>query len=243
MQFSQLHYLPLSPLFFAVLAGILVVVLVLIQIRILRYAYMQLGVSSRTALLLLAGSLLGSYFNIPISHLPAETVLSSREIDYFGVRYVVPAVVQWPGTIIAINIGGAIIPILTSLYLLSRHRLWVEGGVATALVAAICHWLAHPVPGIGIALPVFVPAAITAVVALLISYRHAAPLAYICGSLGTLTGADLLNLDKINGLGAPVASIGGAGTFDGIFVIGILAVLLASLTGLRRRTVADAATP
>jgi uncharacterized membrane protein len=32
----------------------------------------------------------------------------------------------------------------------------------------------------------------------------------------------------VHGLGAPVASIGGAGTFDGIFLTGILAVLLAS---------------
>jgi hypothetical protein len=30
-------------------------------------------------------------------------------------------------------------------------------------------------------------------------------------------------------LGAPVAPIGGAGTFDGIFVTGILAVIIASL--------------
>jgi uncharacterized membrane protein len=65
----------------------------------------------------------------------------------------------------------------------------------------------------------------------LLSRAHAAPLAYIGGSLGTLIGADLLNLDKVQGLGAPVASIGGAGTFDGIFLIGILAVLIASLTG------------
>jgi uncharacterized membrane protein len=46
-----------------------------------------------------------------------------------------------------------------------------------------------------------------------------------------LIGADLLNLGKVQGLGAPVASIGGAGTFDGIFLIGILAVLIASLSG------------
>ena len=51
------------------------------------------------------------------------------------------------------------------------------------------------------------------------------------GSLGTLIGADLLNLGKIQGLAAPVASIGGAGTFDGIFVTGILAVLLAAALG------------
>jgi len=52
-------------------------------------------------------------------------------------------------------------------------------------------------------------------------------MAYISGTLGTLIGADLINLGKIEGLQAPVASIGGAGTFDGIFFTGILAVLLA----------------
>jgi uncharacterized membrane protein len=72
---------------------------------------------------------------------------------------------------------------------------------------------------------------VTGVVALLLSRRYAAPLAYIGGSLGTLIGADLLNLGNLQGLGAPVASIGGAGTFDGIFVTGILAVLIASIPG------------
>jgi len=72
---------------------------------------------------------------------------------------------------------------------------------------------------------------------LLLSRRYAAPLAYIGGSMGTLIGADLLNLDKVQGLGAPVVSIGGAGTFDGIFLTGILAVLLASMFSqpVRRR--------
>jgi len=72
---------------------------------------------------------------------------------------------------------------------------------------------------------------ITAIVAVILSRRErqeAAPLAYIAGGLGTLIGADITNLDKVRGLGAPVASIGGAGTFDGIFLTGILAVLLAS---------------
>jgi len=86
------------------------------------------------------------------------------------------------------------------------------------------------VPGVGIAIPIFTPPIAAAVTAMFISRRNAAPLAYIGGSLGTLIGADLLNLSKIQGLGAPVASIGGAGTFDGIFVAGIVAVLIASLT-------------
>lgn len=235
MQLSQLHYLPLSPLFFAILVGLFFVVLALIQLGILRYAYMRLGINSKTAFLLLFGSLVGSYFNIPISHLPAETVLSGREVDFFGMSYIVPVVVQWPGTIIAVNIGGAVIPSLMSVYLLAKYQLWIQGALAIAAVAAVCHWLATPVPGVGIALPIFVPAAVTALVALLLSNGDAARLAYISGGVGTLIGADLLNLDKITGLGAPVASIGGAGTFDGIFVTGILAVLLASLSGALRR--------
>jgi len=142
---------------------------------------------------------------------------------------VIPVVVEWPGTIIAVNVGGAVIPGLLSLYLLARNRLWGLGLIAIAGVTVVCHILAEPVPGLGIALPVFVPPASAAIVALLLSRRYAAPLAYIGGSLGTLIGADLLNLGKVQGLGAPVASIGGAGTFDGIFLTGILAVLLASI--------------
>jgi len=122
-----------------------------------------------------------------------------------------------------------VIPGLLSLYLLARNRLWGLGLIAIAGVTVVCHILAEPVPGLGIALPVFVPPASAAIVALLLSRRYAAPLAYIGGSLGTLIGADLLNLGKVQGLGAPVASIGGAGTFDGIFLTGILAVLLASI--------------
>jgi uncharacterized membrane protein len=230
MSLDQMHYLPLPPAFFSILVGLFVILLVLIQLGALRYAYMRLGVSSGTALLLLCGSLFGSYFNIPVAELPDQRVLSGQEIDFFGMRYVVPVVVHWPGTLIAVNVGGAVIPTLMSIYLLIKNQLWIQGAIAVAGVAAVCHWLAYPVPGIGIAVPVFVPAVATAIIALLLSRQYAAPLAYISGSLGTLIGADLLNFDHIRGLGAPVASIGGAGTFDGIFITGILAVLLASIS-------------
>ena len=230
MRVSHLHYLPLTPLFFSILVGIFVVLIVLVQVGALHYAYTRLGVSSGAALLLLSGSLLGSYFNIPIAELPEQRVLSGQEIDFFGMRYIVPVVANWPGTVIAVNIGGAVIPSLMSMYLLLKNQLWTQGLVATAGVAIVCNLLASPVPGLGIALPMFVPAVATAVVALLLSRQYAAPLAYISGSFGTLIGADLLNLGKIQGLGAPVASIGGAGTFDGIFLTGIVAVLLASFS-------------
>ena len=231
---SQYHYLPLTPGFFAILVGLFLILLVLIQIGALRYAYMRLGMSSGAALLLLAASLVGSYFNIPVAQLPGQRVMSGEVIDFFGMRYVVPVVENWPGTLVAVNVGGAVIPVVVSLYLLVRHSLWMRALVATAVVALVIHWSANPVRGVGIAVPVFVPALITAVLALVLARERAAPLAYVAGSLGTLIGADLTNLDKISGLGAPVASIGGAGTFDGIFVTAIVAVLLASIWPWRR---------
>ncbi len=229
MEQSELQYLPLTPAYFSLLVGIFLILLLLIQFRILRYAYMQLGVSSGAAVALLFGSLAGSYFNIPIAQLPQEHVESAREVYFFGMRYVVPVVVQWPGTIIAVNIGGAVIPIAVSIYLLARYQLWARALIGVAVVAAACNWMAQPIPGVGIALPVFFPALVTSVTALALTRRYAAQVAYIAGSLGTLIGADLLNLWNLRGLGAPVASIGGAGTFDGIFLVGIVAVLLASL--------------
>src|SRR5437016_638976 len=42
-----------------------------------------------------------------------------------------------------------------------------------------------------------------------------------------VVGADVLNLGRIAELGAPMISIGGAGTFDGVFLTGIIAGLLA----------------
>ena len=225
MQMSQMHYLPLAPGFFIILVGFFFLVLIL---RSIRYAYESVGVSSRTALFLLFASLLGSFFNIPIAELPPEQVASDQIVDFFGMRYQVPVVSHWAGTIIAVNVGGAVIPILMSIYLLATHKLWAKGLPATAIVALVIHWMAYPVPGLGIAVPVFMPVLVTAIVAVLLSRQEAAPLAYIAGGLGTLIGADLTNLDKVRGLGAPVASIGGAGTFDGIFLTGILAVLLAS---------------
>jgi uncharacterized membrane protein len=234
MHLHQFQYMPLNAPSFMVLVVAFAIVVVLIQLGVLRYAYLQLGVSPGMAMLLLLGSLVGSYFNIPVAQFAGQRVVSGQQFDYFGMVYVVPAVAEWPGTVIAVNVGGAVIPVLMSLYLLAKHELWGRGIVATALVAAVCYALARPVSGVGIAEPVFVPAVTTAVVALRLAPPHAAALAYIGGSLGTLIGADLLNLSKVPQLGAPIASIGGAGTFDGIFLIAIFAVLIASLAGSDR---------
>ena len=231
---AQAQYLPITPGLFSILVLLLAGLIILIQLRILRYAYMKLGVGPGAALLLLFGSLVGSYFNIPITVLPAKVVRSGEIVDFFGMRYVVPLVTQWPGTVLAVNVGGAVIPTLMSTYLVLRYQLWLKAAIAVIAIAFIIHQMATPVQGVGIAVPVFGPVVATAILAFLLSREYAEPLAYIGGSMGTLIGADLLNLDKIGGLGAPVASIGGAGTFDGIFLTGILAVLLAGIASPSR---------
>jgi len=231
---SQVQYLPLTPGLFSILVVLFAGLIILIQLRILSYAYMRLGVGPGVALVLLFGSLIGSYFNIPITVLHASPVRSGQIVEFFGMRYIVPVVMSWPGTVLAVNVGGAIIPTLMSTYLIIRYQFWLKATLVTAAIAFVIHSMATPVPGIGIAVPVFAPVMTTAILAFILSREYAAPLAYIGGSMGTLIGADLLNLDKIGSLGAPVASIGGAGTFDGIFLTGILAVVLAGLASPSR---------
>ncbi|HLK23969.1 MAG TPA: DUF1614 domain-containing protein [Caulobacteraceae bacterium] len=229
MPLGHVHYLPVGLPLFALLAGLVALLILLVQLRVLHSVYTSLGVSSGAALLLLVASLAGSYFNIPVAQLPDQHVAAAREIQVFGEVYVVPLVANWPGTVVAVNVGGAVIPVAMSLYLLLRHGFWLQAIVAVGLLAGLCHALARPVAGLGIALPGIVPGVAAALVAVVIAPRRPGPVAYVGGSLGVLIGADLTNLDKLEGMDAPVASIGGAGTFDGIFLAGVVAVVLASL--------------
>ncbi|PYN77561.1 MAG: hypothetical protein DMD96_23450 [Candidatus Rokuibacteriota bacterium] len=182
-----------------VLLGLLIF---LVEVRILTYAYRKVGVHPRYAFAVMLLSLFGSYVNIPLYQVSTRTV-------------------------VALNVGGALIPILVSLYLLVHTRMFGRMLIGTAVVAAVVHSLAYVVPGVGIAVPMLVPPLVAAGVALLLAFRRAPPVAYVSGSMGTLIGADLLNLGLVARLGAPVVSIGGAGTFDGVFLTGILAGLLA----------------
>jgi len=234
-----IHYYPLTLPFLLVLLGGLVALASLALLRVLQFAYSQLGIAPRYFFTWLFISLAGSYVNLPIMRFAPEQMTRLEEIPFYGVPYVIPTVETWPGTILAVNVGGAIIPVLLSLVLIVKNNLYRNAAWGVAVVSLACYLLAEPVPGLGIAIPVFYPPVFAAVVALLLSRRFAAPLAYACGSLGTLIGADLMHLADIRGLGAPVASIGGAGTFDAIFVSALLGVLIAGI--LSRRKIAQSA--
>ncbi|MCE8425881.1 MAG: DUF1614 domain-containing protein, partial [Candidatus Methanoperedens sp.] len=124
------------------------------------------------------------------------------------------------------NLRGDLIPMTISLLLVTKvNHFNVILGIT--IMTIFIHLMARPVQGLGIAVPALMPPLMAAMVALIISPGEAALLAYISGTIGSLIGADLLNLNKIPYLGAPMASIGGAGTFDGIFLTGIISVLIA----------------
>jgi len=205
-------------------AGVLVAV---VQLGALTIAFDKLGLSAHSAFLLLISSLLGSMLNLPLFSVPGEAPPD-------GIPPALRHVLDRGGfgrngrTLIAVNVGGCVIPAAFSLYLLTRYPLPL-GTVALAvcLVSLICYGFSRPIQGLGIGMPMLVAPVSAALLALLLDPAHSAPLAYISGTLGVLIGADLLRLREIRGMGAPVASIGGAGTFDGIFVTGLVAVLLA----------------
>jgi uncharacterized membrane protein len=223
----SLNFFPLALPFLVALAVLAAVLLVLLEIGAIGYAYERMGVAHEYVFSVLVLSLVGSYVNVPVWEFPEERIVSGHEVRVFGIRYVVPTVEHWPGTVIAVNLGGAIVPTLLALYLIAKNGIYLEALLGVSAVAAAVHRIARPIAGVGIGVPALLPPLFAAVFAGLISPHAAPPLAYASGTLGTLIGADLLNLRKVRGLGAPVASIGGAGTFDGIFLTGILAVLLA----------------
>ncbi|HVM57282.1 MAG TPA: DUF1614 domain-containing protein [Gaiellaceae bacterium] len=212
----------------ALLAFVLLVLWLLLFLDVISFAYERLGLSERDALLLLFGSLVGSRIDLPVARMEGEPTVTQRVVTVFGIRYLVP-VQEGGDTTIAVNVGGALIPSGFSFWLLAHGHLWRDGLIAALVVAVFVHLIARPTPGVGIVVPAILPPLVAAGVALALTHAHAAPVAYVSGTLGTLVGADLSNLHRIRGLGAPVASIGGAGTFDAVFLSGVMAVVLAAV--------------
>ena len=187
----------------------------------------KLGLSTHSAMLLYATMLLGSGINLPLFRIDAQAPTDADPSPFAGL---LPGrTLPFTGkTIIAVNLGGALIPAAFSFYLAASNRLsLVTLIIAVAIVASICYLASRPIRGIGIGMPMFVAPLASALTATLLEPSASAPLAYVCGTLGVLVGADLMHMKDFRKLGVPVASIGGAGTFDGIFLAGIIAVLLA----------------
>jgi len=208
---------------------LLTAVVVILFVGLTEVAFQRIGFTRLQIVLVLVGTFLGSSVNIPVRRVKSrERIVKMEEVQFFWIRYRIPHIaVEEISTLIAVNVGGAVIPTIVSFYLLQSHPeqlLYALMGVA--ITAIVVHLVARKVPGLGITTPAFVPPIAAALSAFLLTPSFPSVVAYVAGTLGTLIGADLTNLRDIPSLGAPVASIGGAGTFDGVFLSGIIAVLL-----------------
>jgi len=196
-------------------------------------ALMKLRLTPHAAFWVILGILIGSGINIPIRRLARTEGVVEHRLALFGLSG------WWPHlrrvrreTVIAVNVGGCIIPVGLALYETAHlmagnwHSLF---GLTLAILVntLVCYRLAQPIEGIGIAMPGLFPPLVAVMSALLLTPDQAPPVAFVAGVLGPLIGADLLHLRDVSKIATGIASIGGAGTFDGIVLSGIVAAYLA----------------
>jgi uncharacterized membrane protein len=215
-----------------VFALALLLVLPWIFADLLATALTKLQIDSPTAALIVVGIFAGSLVNVPVRRISRTTTLALHPLDVFGLSG------MWPRlgrvrteTIVAVNVGGCVIPVALAGYEVARLAPvpGVSGAlaVATAVSVGVCYILARPVAGVGIVMRPIVPALVACTLALVMAPDHATPVAFVAGVLGPLVGADLMHLSQVQRIDSGMVSIGGAGTFDGILLTGILALYLA----------------
>ncbi|MFW6185125.1 MAG: DUF1614 domain-containing protein [Halobacteriota archaeon] len=183
------------------------------------------GLSYEEAMIVFLLIVLGSMINIPIYEKQGDVV--EERYSFFGLMY---STRRRNNITVAINMGGCVIPLILAIRLLIEFSvfLWLP---IFAITSFVIYWYASPVQGLGIAVPTFIPP----ITATLISYmalvfigghiQDLPKLAFSTGVLSALFGADILHLRHLNKIGSGVMSIGGAGTFDGIFLTGVFAVV------------------
>ncbi len=227
MKGREVFSIPIGFTFF-----IFLVILLILLPLVLSEAFQLLGFSFRTTIILFLLTLLGSLINIPLHTIRTKEKVKVRKINsIFDLVYSKPEEeYRIRKTTVAINFGGAVIPLFICVFLLINHpSLWLQYLLGIGTVTFLSYIIARPVPGVGITLPVFVPPIIAASVAILLPGEPSTAIAYISGVVGVLLGGDVFNLSRLSNYESRFLSIGGAGTFDGIFLTGIIAVLLASI--------------
>ncbi len=216
-----------------ILSFLLIVLFPLLFGQLLAASMAKLHLDPTTGLFVTLAIILGSFINIPVKRIERTRDVVVHPLATFGFfRF-------WPelrrvrqATVIAVNLGGCVVPTAVAVYELIRlaeldgHMLWAVPVTAVVNIA-VCYAVARPVEGVGIALPGLIPAITAAAAALVLAPDQAPPVAFIAGVAGPLIGADLLHLKDVEKIASGVLSIGGAGTFDGIVLSGIVAAYLA----------------
>ena len=219
-------YLPVSILLFLLFLLLLPFLWLAVALDVVEVAVAKLGFSPTVAFLLFIAVLIGSTINIPLYKVESITpVIPDFEDLWLQQFWGIPLQKIRQKTIVALNVGGGLIPVLLAIYELIRSNAIAIIGV-TIIVTIVSYFAAQIVPGIGIQINALIPPLTAAISAILIAEPVASSVAFAGGILGTLIGADLLHLKEIERMSAGILSIGGAGVFDGIAMCGLLALLL-----------------
>jgi uncharacterized membrane protein len=180
-------------------------------------------------------SLALSPVNIVLKEVKKRDLSQSYDVVYvFGIPFYVPKLsLSYTTTLIAFNIGGALIPLLLSLtllfYLFSKIFLIL---INIILITAISKYFSKVIPGVGVVMHPLIPPIFSTIISYILFFHQPilVPVsAYIGSVFGTLIGADLLNLRKIIEASPQIVSIGGMGSFDGIFLSGLFSVVFGEL--------------
>lgn len=210
----------------------------LLFVNLMTEALQNLHLTRAGALLVIGALLFGSFINIPIARIPREEEVVVPMLEPVGGWQLFPRLVrQRAETIVAVNVGGCIVPLLLSIRML---RFAVDAGpsawsvllLGVAANTLICYRFARVIPNLGIVLPTFI-APLIALAAAYLGLGDAswdavrAPVAFVIGVCGPLLGADLLHWKDFHKLATGMISIGGAGTWDGIVLSGLVAAFFA----------------
>ncbi len=191
------------------------------------YSFKILGFTPIQIIIMTFLSLIGANINIPVATIKSrEPIIMLKSYTFFGIELYVPFY-SYERVTVAVNLGGALIPTLASIYLTIIHlNMWFYILISVIISSIFIHAIARPVKGLGIVTPFFIPPIFAALLGIVFGGNMAPVVAYIAGTMGSLIGADLTNLHKLDKLGASFVSIGGAGIFDGVFLTGLVAALL-----------------
>ncbi|MFA6225894.1 MAG: DUF1614 domain-containing protein [Methanoregula sp.] len=226
----------LSVLAILLVVGLIIVLIPLLLLGMIGAAFTELGFSWISAIAVVLLMLFGSYVNIPLYRIKRDMVRISPDISaVFGSDSPWPADPVWE-TLVSSNFGGAILPVCISLYLLyqavsiTSTSLLVPVGAGILIVALVTFVATRPVPGVGLGVPLLLPALTALLMEMLLfggAGISATVVAFVSGTIGTLLGGNIAQLYRVRDLEVPEISIGGAGTFSAIFICCILPALIA----------------
>jgi len=143
----------------AALTLILISLVVFVFVFMTEAAFQGIGFTPLQVIVILAVTLLGSAINIPLLHISSwEDIVTVKEVQFFWITYRIPTVApEQITTLVAVNLGGAIIPVFVSVYLLGQHISLLPQSLGALVTSIIVHLVARKVPGVGIATPAFIP--------------------------------------------------------------------------------------